>query len=147
MPQAFGIVKKDMEEMTIERLRELFPQKKKTINQDLVDMFNYAASDKMFNGDEFLKTLVDYQNCMFETNSGMKDFINAVKFCAYLESEDGNLYQAYKKARAQDDFVKEKADDPVDSPGYNAIVSAASRYRKTPLVRKILAQANMPLWA
>lgn len=144
--KALGIVNKEPKEITVELLKERFPQKRATITQELVDMMNEAASDPMFNGDEFIKTLVDYQNCMHETSSSMQEYTNAVRFCAYLEAEEGNLMAAYKKARCNDAFVQARVDDPVDSPGYNAIQTAASRYRKNPLVRKILAQSDMPLY-
>ena len=146
MPTAFGIVNNPGSIVTVEELKEKFPQKKSTITQELVDIINKCNADPMFNGDEFLNTLVDYQTCMIDSGASMKEYINAVKFCAYLESENGNLYQAYKKARADDEFVKQRKDDPVDSPGYNAIVAAASRYRKNRLVRQILTQSDLPLY-
>lgn len=142
----FKIVSKDKTEFTIADMKERFPAKKNTITQNLVDLLNEASSDPMFNGDEFMKTLVDYQSCMIESASSMREYINAIKFCAYLESENNNSYQAYKKARKHDPFVEERKDDPVDSMGYNAIVAAASRYRKNPLVRQILTQSDMPLY-
>ncbi|MCK5613300.1 hypothetical protein KAR91_66125 [Candidatus Pacearchaeota archaeon] len=144
--KAFGIVNKGSTDLTVEDLKAKFPAKKATVTQELADLINSASNDPIFNGDEFIKTLADYQTCMIETSSSIKEYVNAIKFCAYLESEDGCLYQAYKKARCNDDFVKERENDPVDSTGYNAIIAASSRYRKNPLVKKILTQADMPLY-
>lgn len=142
----FKIVQKEKIQFTMADLKEKFPTKKNTITPELVRLLNDASSDPMFNGDEFMKTLVDYQSCMIECASSMREYINAVKFCAYLESENNNAYEAYKKSRKHDPFVLERKDDVVDSPGYNAIVAAASRYRKNPLVRQILTQSDMPLY-
>lgn len=142
----FKIVSKEKTDFTLETVKENFPAKKRTITQELVDIINEASNDPMFNGDEFMRSLVDYQSCMIDTGNSMREYINAIKFCAYLESEDNNAYESYKKARKHDPFILERKDDPVDSPGYNAIVAAASRYRKNPLVRQILTQSDMPLY-
>ena len=75
----------------------------------------------------------------------MKEYIRAVKFCAFLEFTDYNITEAYKLSRINDKFVKDRWDAPTDSPKYRELTSAASRYyNKTNLVKQILLQADMP---
>lgn len=142
----FGIVKKDKTEFTVESLKEKFPEKKGTITQELVDQINDVNNDPSFNGDEFIEQMVTYKNVMIDGSASMKDYMNALKFCAYLEVYDDNFTEAYKRARANDQFVIERADALTTSNAYKELTSVASRYRKNPLVKKILAQSDMPLY-
>lgn len=141
-----GIVKKDKTEFTREELVAKLPRKKNTITDELVDLINEANNDPQFNGDEFMSTMVEYQSVMTDCSASIPEYINALKFCAYLEAEDGNLTEAYIRARGNDRFVADRRGAEVGSPDYNALTSAASRYRKTPMVRKILTQSDMPLY-
>lgn len=141
-----GIVKKAKSELTIEELQKRFPSKAKTITDETVELINAANADPNFNGDEFLNTMYDYENVMYKNKASMKDYITALKFCAYLESEGDNYTEAYKRARATDQFVIERLNVDTDSDQYKELTYAASRYRKTPMVRDILTQADMPLY-
>ena len=76
----------------------------------------------------------------------IKEFVTAVKFCAYLIAEDDNTIEAYKRARAEDDFVKERIGAKSGSADYNALSSAASRYRQSKLVKELLTVSQMPLY-
>ena len=82
---------------------------------------------------------------MVNGSGSMRDYINAVKFCAHLENED-NVTEAYKKARAGDKFVQDRWNSPSDSNAYRELTSAASRYRKVKMVRETLTQSDMPLY-
>lgn len=141
-----GIVKKQKTELTVEELKQRFPSKAKTITDETVELINAANSDPDFNGDEFLNTMYDYENVMYKNKASFKDYITALKFCAYLESEGDNYTEAYKRARANDKFVIDRLNVPTDSDQYKELTYAASRYRKTPMVRDILTQADMPLY-
>lgn len=141
-----GIVSKPKSLVTVESLQAKFPSKANTITEETVDMINNAAADPMFNGDEFISTMYDYENVMYKNKASMKEFINALKFCAYLESEGDNYTEAYKKARCEDEFVIARASADTNSSEYKELTSAASRYRKSPIVRDILTQADMPLY-
>ena len=141
----FNVVRKEKKEYTVEELKELFPSKKNTITEELAKYLNDAVSADEFNGDEFMKHLLTYQSVMTQCRGSLKDYINAVKFCAYLESEDSQV-EAYKKARADDEFVRTRLNAPTDSVDYDMLANAASRFRKTPMVRQILAQSDMPLY-
>lgn len=142
----FGIVSKPKTGITVEDLKRRFPSKKNTINEDTVALINEANNDPSFNGDEFINTLMDYQNVMATCSGSMKEYINAVKFCAYLEAEDFNITEAYKRARSNDAFVIERMDAESGTSAYNELTSAASRYNKSPMVRQILTQSDMPLY-
>lgn len=141
-----GIVKKEKTEVTKEELVKRFPAKKGTITEEVVSLINQANNDPEFNGDEFLENMNTYQNVMYNNSGSLAEYINALKFCAYLESDVNNYTEAYKRARANDQFVMERANLPKDSTGYRELTNAASRYRKTPMVRDILTQAEMPLY-
>lgn len=141
---AFGIVKSDVQ-VTLEELKQKFPAKKHTINQETVDFLNEALSNKDFDSAQFMNNLVDYQSCMLEASASMQEYVNAIRFCAYLETCPSAV-EAYKKARAKDKFVQDRWNSPSDSKEYTDLVSAASRYRKSKLVRQILTQSDMPLY-
>jgi hypothetical protein len=141
-----GIVKKVATQFSVDDLKKQFPAKKNSINEDTVKLLNDANDDAEFNGDEFMKTLVEYQNVMIDCSGSMGEYINAVKFCAYLESESANITEAYCKARSNDDFVSSRVGAVPGSADYNALTAAASRYRKSPMVRQILTQSDMPLY-
>ena len=142
----FGIVKKDKTEVTAEILKQKFPQKANTITDELIQLINEANNDPHFNGDEFLDNMVTYKSIMLEGSASMKDYTNALKFCAYLEAYGDNVTEAYKKARATDEFVLARLSVSTDSNEYKELTSAASRYRKSTLVKKILTQSDMPLY-
>lgn len=141
-----GIVKKAVPVITVEELKEKFPAKKNTINEETVKLINDAMNDPQFSGEEFLNTMLDYQNVLATSSASFREYINAIKFCAYLESTDFNITEAYKLARATDEFVKERMFAPTDSSEYKELTSTASRHHKSPLVRNILMQSDMPLY-
>lgn len=143
---SLGIVIQDKTQFTVEEIQERFPSKKNTITEEAVALINEANSNPMFNGDEFISTMIDYQGAMIDCSASIPEYINAVRFCAYLETEKGNLTEAYINARAGDDFVKKRLPAEPNTPNYNALASAASRYRKTPLVKQILTQSHMSLY-
>lgn len=140
----FGI-KKNENEVTVDTLKMYFPTKSHTITQELADTINEAqnAPDMAIEG--FMENLVEYRGVMEKCQASMKEYIRAVKFCAFLEFTDYNITEAYKLSRINDKFVKDRWDAPTDSPKYRELTSAASRYyNKTNLVKQILLQADMP---
>jgi len=141
-----GIVRRTKTEVDKEELIKRFPSKKNTITDEVVDLINQANNDPEFNGDEFLENMMTFQNVMYSNSGSLAEYINALKFCAYLEADVNNYTEAYKRARANDQFVIDRANAPTGSTGYKELTNAASRYRKTPMVRDILTQAEMPLY-
>jgi hypothetical protein len=141
-----GIVKKEKTTVTKEELVKRFPAKKNTVTPEVVELINEANNNPDFNGDEFLENMMTYQSIMLNNSGSLVEYVNALKFCAFLEADVSNYTEAYKRARANDRFVMERANLPKDSTGYKELTNAASRYRKTPMVRDILTQAEMPLY-
>lgn len=141
-----GIIQKPKEDITVDKLKTLFPTKKGTITDETASLINEATSDPMFNGDEFVQQMLSYRAVMEQNSYSMKDYIMALKFCAYLEVESDNFTEAYKRARANDPWVIERTNAAPGTPLYNELTGAASRYRKRPIVKKILTQADMPLY-
>lgn len=140
----FGI-KKANDEVTVDMLKMYFPTKSATITQELADTINEAqnAPDMAIEG--FMENLIEYRGVMEKCQASMKEYIRAVKFCAFLEFTDYNITEAFKLSRINDKFVKDRWDAPTDSPKYRELTSAASRYyNKTNLVKQILLQADMP---
>lgn len=140
----FGI-KKNEDEVTVDTLKMYFPTKSHTITQELADTINEAqnAPDMAIEG--FMENLVEFRSVMEKCQASMKEYIRAVKFCAFLEFTDYNITEAYKLSRINDKFVRDRWDAPTDSPKYRELTSAASRYyNKTNLVKQILLQADMP---
>lgn len=141
-----GLVKKDKTEISVDRLKQMFPQRKNTITEELANYIDQANNSEDFSGDEFLDTLVSYRDVMLNGSYSIKEYVTAVKFCAYLIAENDNTVEAYKRARAEDDFVKERVGSKAGSKEYNALTSAASRYRQSRLVRELLTVSQMPLY-
>ena len=141
-----GLVKKNKTPITVEALKSMFPQRKGAITYELAELVNEANSSEDFSGDEFIDTLISYKDVMIDGSYGLKEYITAVKFCAYLVAEDDNNVEAYKRARADEDFVKERLSAKAGTPEYNVLSSAASRYRQSKIVRSILTASQMPLY-
>lgn len=141
-----GIVNNPAKEVTVDQLKKLFPKRKESITDELVDIINEANNTPFFSGDEFMDTLITYKDVMEKNKASLKDYMVAIKFCAYLESEDYNLTEAFKKSHAHTDFVKERLDSPTNSSKYKELTNAASRYRKRPIVKQILTQSQLGLY-
>lgn len=140
----FGIKKAD-DVVTVDMLKMYFPTKSATITQELADTINEAQNTPDMAIEGFMENLVEFRGVMEKCQASMKEYIRAVKFCAFLEFTDYNITEAFKLSRINDKFVKDRWDAPTDSPKYRELTSAASRYyNKTNLVKQILLQADMP---
>lgn len=131
--------------LTLEDIQKNFPTKKGLITQEIVDIFNSAKTEPEFQGESLLQTAITYENVMTKNRAGMKEYLNAIRFCAYLISLDDNYTEAYKKTFYNRDFVKERISAPVGSIEYRELTSAASRYRRSKLVVDILTMSQVPL--
>jgi len=136
---------KNMAEITKEDLFEAFPEKKATITDEIVEVFNRSVQEPEFQGESLLQTAITYQNVMARNQVGIKDYLRAIRFCAYLISMDDNFTEAYKRTFGDRKFVKERMNLPRDSIRYNELTSAASRYRRSKLVTAILTLSQVPL--
>ena len=141
-----GMVRKEkVEDVTVEKLRRLFPSKKGTITQETVDIINYTQNSPEFDGHKLVNNLVSLQSVMMKNSSSMQEYIEAIKFCAFLEVDD-NFTEAYKKTFSHREFVQNRLESATNTSEYKELSSAASRYRKSPIIIDILTQANVPLY-
>ena len=140
-----GIVTKPATEVTMEDMKRLFPKKKESITEELITIINDANNNPFFSGDEFMNNILTYKDVMEKQKASLKDYLAAIRFCAYLESEDYNLTEAYKKSHCHTEFVRERLDSPTNSAEYKQLTTAASRYRKRPLIVQILTQSQLGL--
>ena len=130
---------------TLEELKQLMPAKKGVLTQDIVDMINSVQNEAEFQGESLLQTMVTYQKVLDTAKVGIKEYVNAIRFCAYLVSMDDNYTEAYKRTFCERDFVKKRAALPTDTTKYAELTSAASRYRRSKLVVDILTASQVPL--
>ncbi len=131
--------------VTIEDLQNALPNRKNAITPEIVDIINKSQSEPEFQGESLFQTASTYESVLKGTKHSIKDYLNAVRFCAYLVSQDDNYTEAYKKTFSERDFVKERLMVPTDSPKYTELTSAASRYRRSKLVVDLLTISQVPL--
>ena len=131
--------------LTIEDVQKALPAKKGVVTQELVDIINASASEPEFQGESLMQTMVTYQNVMQKNSVGMKEYMNAIRFCAYLITMDDNFTEAYKRVFWDRDFVQARKDLPTDHVQYKELTSAASRYRRSKVVVDILTLSQVPL--
>jgi len=132
--------------ITVEYLQQKFPKKKNTITDETVELIQATIEDPLFNGYNLIDAMMDYEKAMYDGKASINDYINAIKFCSYLEGDNSTIIDAFKYTFSKNEFVRERMNEPSGSTGYNELSTAASRYRKRPLVKTILTRANMSLY-
>ena len=128
-----------------EEIQKRLPSRKNAITDEIVDIINKSQTEPEFQGESLLQTATTYEKVMQQNRVGIKEYLNALRFCAYLISMDDNITKAYRKTFADRDFVLDRLDADVGSVGYNELTSAASRYRRSKLVVDILTVSQIPL--
>lgn len=131
--------------VTLEDLQNAFPNKKNAIPEEVVDIINRSVSEPEFQGESLLQSAVTYSNVLQSARVSITEYVNAIRFCAYMVSVDDNYTQAYIKTFWERDFVQKHKDLPTESNGYKTLVTAASRYRRSKLVVDILTLSQVPL--
>lgn len=131
--------------LTIEDVKLALPKKKNFITQEAVDIINASMDDPEFQGESLIQTASTYESVLRGARASVPEYLNAIRFCAYMVTNDSNYTEAYKKVFADREFVKERANLPTTSPKYTELTSAASRYRRTKLVTDILTASQVPL--
>lgn len=131
--------------VTTELLRKSIPSRKGVITDDIADLINKYAVEPEFQGESLLQSMVTYESVMVKHRVGIKDYLNAIRFCAYLISQDDNYTEAYKRTFIDKDFVQVRISASTNSTAYNELTSAASRYRRSKLVTEILTISQVPL--
>lgn len=132
--------------LTVEDLKKALPTRKNSVTQEIVDIFNESLNQPEFQGEELLQSAITYEKVLQGVGGvGLKDYINALRFCAYLVTVDDNYTEAYTKTFYMRDFVKERVGADTKSVEYRELTTAASRYRKSRLVVDILTVSQVPL--
>lgn len=131
--------------VTIEDVQNAMPAKGKTVTQKAVDIINASVNDPEFQGESLLKTACIYEGVLKGARATLPEYLNAIRFCAYISTEQANYTEAYKKVFCDRAFVKERKGYATDHPKYIELCSAASRYRRTKLVVDILTASQVPL--
>lgn len=131
--------------LTVEDVKQALPSKKNTITQEAVNIINDSMYDPEFQGESLLQTASTYEAVLKGARASIPEYLNAVRFCAYMTTNGSNYTEAYKKVFAQRDFVKARANLATDDPKYAELTSAASRYRRSKLVVDILTASQVPL--
>jgi len=132
--------------ITVEYLQTKFPKKKNTITEETVELVQATMEDPLFNGYNLIDAMMDYEKAMYDGKVSINDYINAIKFCSYLEGDNSTIIEAFKYTFARNEFVRERMHLAAGTTGYNELSTAASRYRKRPLIKTILTRANMSLY-
>jgi hypothetical protein len=134
-----------MQLITKEELQRQLPSRKNAITDEVVDLINQSQVEPEFQGETLLQSAITYEKVMQQNKVGIREYLNAIRFCAYLVSMNDNITEAYKKVFADRDFVKERLTAESTSTKYNELTSAASRYRKSKLVVDILTVSQVPM--
>jgi len=137
------LVSKD--HITFDDLQQAFPSRKNSITQEVVDVINASTQDPEFQGTSLLKDAITYEAVLQRNKASILEYVNALKFCAFMISLEDNYTEAYKRVFNDRAFVKERANQPTNSVKYKELTSAASRYRRTKLVVDILTVSQAPL--
>ena len=131
--------------VTIEQVKEVMTTKSGYITQEAVDIINSSVNDPEFQEETLIKSAALYENVLKGTRASIPEYLNAIRFCAYMSTNDSNFTEAYKKVFMEREFVKVRANLETDDPKYTELTSAASRYRRTKLVVDILTVSQVPL--
>ena len=131
--------------ITMEDIQRGLPSRKNAVTEEIVSLMNGAMNEPEFQGESILSTAITYENVMAKNRAGIREYVDAIKFCAYLVSMEDNYTEAYKKTFSYRDFVKDRMNVSPDTPKYNELTSAASRYRRSKLVVDLLTYSQVPL--
>lgn len=130
--------------LTIEEVQAALPSKKKLITQESVDIINRAQTDPEFQGESLMKVATTYEAVLQRNKASIPEYLNAIRFCAYLSTESDNMTEAYKKTFSDREFVQERRGEPSESIKYRELTAASSRYRRSKLVVEILTLSQVP---
>jgi len=131
--------------VTKEELINAFPNKKRAITDDLVNVINQSINDPEFQGESLFKVMISYQGILENANVSLVEYVNAIKFCSYLVTSEDNYTLAYVKTFSDRDFVRKRMNADTSSGMYKELTNAASRYSRSSLVTKILTLSQAPL--
>ena len=143
------IVESQSQQLTLKDVRKAFPSKARTITQEAVDIMNDSLTDPEFQGESLAKIAYGYQGILNEGHVSMIDYLNAIRYCAFLDSEDsqvpGAAIRAYIKTFFSREFVQKAIREGKQSKAYKALGTASSRYSSNRTVVKILTVTKVPI--
>jgi hypothetical protein len=131
--------------VTVEEIQKLLPSRKNSVTDETIEIINASMNEPEFQGESLLSTMITYESVMTKNKASISEYINAIRFCAYLIAQEDNYTEAYKRTFINRDFIKERLNVPTDSSEYKQLTSAASRYRSSRLVVDILTLSQVPL--
>lgn len=131
--------------LTIEDVKKAMPSKKNAITQEAVDIINASVNDPEFQGESLIQTAAIYESVLKGSRGTVTEYLNAIRFCAYLSTNGSNSTDAYKKTFMHRDFVQQRMNLPTNTSKYVELCNAAARYRRTKLVTDILTASQVPL--
>lgn len=135
-----------IQSVTIDDIKAAVPSRRNAITQEVVDIINDSRSEPEFQGVSLLDTAATYERILAgRAGVGIKDYLYAIKFCAYLMTLDDNYTEAYKKTFRDREFVIARLGAKSDTVEYKELSKAASRYRSSKLVVEILTYSQVPL--
>lgn len=131
--------------VTIDEIKSAIPSRKNAVTEEVVEIINKSLTEPEFQGESLLQTATTYERIVAgRSGVSLKDYLYAIKFCAYMVSMDDNYTEAYKKTFYHRPFVQERLDEPTNSSKYNELTKAASRYRASKLVVDLLTYSQIP---
>lgn len=129
--------------MIKEDLQKLLYNVKKEIPDEALQAIDANLDDI----EDLEELLVQYQDVLLQPEFTKKynvgDYVNALIFVAKMEQYDGNATRAYGDTFRYRDFVRNNVTE--DGKYNENVISAASRYRKNPLVLAITKLSDAPL--
>ena len=131
--------------VTLEELQRKFPRKKNSITQEAVDLINATLTDPEFDTSTFVNDMITYENVMHSSSLSVEEYVNAIRYCAYLQSNPDSKLEAYKRTFAYRESVSSRWTAEPGTKDYNQLTSSATRYDMSPAVTKIKTQAAVPL--
>jgi len=122
-----------------EELQKSMPEnKRKFVNDEMVDMINEINNSLEFHPGEFVQNFMTFTNVLMGTRYSVKQYVDAVKFCTYMLSGMTQI-DAYKMTFP--DIIERRR---ISGLSDKTNESAASNYNQNQIVRKILAQSQIP---
>jgi hypothetical protein len=110
-------------ELTLADVKSAMPLRKGAITQEAVDIINASQNDPEFQGESLVQTAGIYESVLKGARASVPEYLNAIRFCAYMSTNDSNYTEAYKKVFSNRDFVQQRINLPTNDPRYGELTS------------------------
>ena len=137
----------DIENLTLNDLKNALNKagKNRVFTDEALELIKKSVEEPEFKAESLLQTAITYQDVLTKVPCSITEYLNAIRFSAYLASNGENVLDAYKRTFSFRNFVFERLNAPVDSTGYNELVAASSRYYRSKLVRELITASQLPM--